>query len=641
MESRRRKMALSRLGTALILASTGVLVVGCFERTLQPVNPCTRSRTGNNIRVTSVDEVDLLFMVDNSNSMAEEQASLAVELPRLVQVLASGDLDDDGSQDFQPVRSLHIGVITSDMGVGGGFTVSSCEVPMGDDGRLINTARTSDAACTGSYPTIFEFQRGMGDAMAFAQQVGCVARTGIGGCGFEQQLEAVLKASSPSQPQEWTIPNYVPPLFVNRTSGHADGANAGFIRPNSALAIIMVTDEEDCSASDVEIFNQDSTTYGGVDLNLRCSVFGRMDPSPIHPIERYIDGVDGQSGLLGLRQNPNLLIFAGIVGVPVESVPEPSAIDYDAILAHPLMQEMEDPTTPGRLVPSCNVPGLGTAFPPRRIVSVARGIEAAGGSATIQSICQDSFTGALDAIISKIASALGGACLPRELNTDAQGRVQCDVFEILPDGMSCEGLDGRTADGTLDVNGAVRQRCKVTQVGPSGAAAGMSGWWYETAENAMEDSNLTMVCPNGPRRIAFAGINPITNSEIRLECLQTILPGSATDITIGAFCDPVAATDTCASGSSPNRTVPLACDAAERTCAVPCGNTENSMLPGDTTRCTSAGLLGDVCDTRSWREVVGLDDQNISEEERARRMSAIPAGMEDMPHNFCVNPTCI
>jgi hypothetical protein len=219
--------------------------------------------------------------------------------------------------------------------------------------------------------------------------------------------------------------------------------------------------------------------------------------------------------------------------------------------------------------------------------------------------------------------------------------VQCDVFEILPQEMSCEGLEGRTPDGTVDVNGVVRERCKVTQVGPDGAAAGTPGWWYETAENAMSGSNLTMVCPNDPRRIAFANITPITNSEIRLECLQTILPGSASDVTIGAFCDPAAATDTCAAGSSPNRTVALACDAADRTCGVSCGDPANPSTVGDTTRCTSAGLLGDVCDTRPWRDVVGLDAEGISDEERARRMSAIPAGMEDMPHNFCVNPTCI
>lgn len=355
-----------------------------------------------------VDEVDLLLMVDNSNSMSEEQALLTSELPRFVYMLASGDADGDGDQEFQPVRSLHIGVVTSDMGVGG-FTIPSCEAPMGDDGRLLNMHRGSDPACTGPYPSIFEFQRGIDGPTEFAQQVGCVARTGTSGCGFEQQLDAVLKAISPSYPQDWTIPSYVPPEFFNRTSGHADLANAGFVRPNSALAIIMVTDEEDCSAADPDLFNPDSITYGGAPLNLRCSIYDEAR----HPIARYIRGADGQSGLLGLRRHPNRLIFAGIVGVPVESVPDPSAIDYAAILNHPLMQEGTDPSSPERLIPSCNT-ARGLAFPPRRIVRVAQGIEAAGGRATIQSICHADFTGALEAIVRETVPALEGTCSTRE-----------------------------------------------------------------------------------------------------------------------------------------------------------------------------------------------------------------------------------
>ena len=38
-----------------------------------------------------IDKVDLLFVVDNSGSMREEQASLRAQFPRLVDVLTSGD----------------------------------------------------------------------------------------------------------------------------------------------------------------------------------------------------------------------------------------------------------------------------------------------------------------------------------------------------------------------------------------------------------------------------------------------------------------------------------------------------------------------------------------------------------------------
>ncbi|HEV3485648.1 MAG TPA: hypothetical protein VG106_09590, partial [Vicinamibacterales bacterium] len=54
---------------------------------------------------------------------------------------------------------------------------------------------------------------------------------GTGGCGFEQQLEAVLKALSPASPTAWTAAGYVAPTFFAGSTGHALGANAGFVRP--------------------------------------------------------------------------------------------------------------------------------------------------------------------------------------------------------------------------------------------------------------------------------------------------------------------------------------------------------------------------------------------------------------------------
>ena len=358
------------------------------------------------------DELDLLFMIDNSNSMAEEQASLTSELPRLVRVLASGDRNGDGAADFTPIRSLHVGVTTSDMGTGG-FAVPTCGSgtfgnALGDDGVLITRGRTELTGCGATYPAIFEFQADAAgaDPDAFANDVACVATTGTGGCGFEQQLDAVLKALSPSAPQEWTVAGYSPPIFHAGTRGHAVGRNAGFVRPGSILATLLVTDEEDCSVTNPGLFDPDSATFGGTDLNLRCFSF----PSELHPVERYVGGASGTSGLLGLRRHPAHLIFGAIVGVPIETVTDASGNplaepDYAVILGHPQMQESIDPAIPTRLRPSCNVPGRGLAFPPRRIVSVAEALDRAGANVMLQSICQESFSGPIDALIDDVAAA--------------------------------------------------------------------------------------------------------------------------------------------------------------------------------------------------------------------------------------------
>src|SRR3954462_2244530 len=108
-----------RLSTANFLSSwslaCGVLLAGCPDYDLAALAPCTQGveRASNTQR--GPNQVDLLFVVDNSGSMAEEQATLGKELPRLVKVLTSGDLEGDGEQDFKPV-DLHFGVVSTDLG---------------------------------------------------------------------------------------------------------------------------------------------------------------------------------------------------------------------------------------------------------------------------------------------------------------------------------------------------------------------------------------------------------------------------------------------------------------------------------------------------------------------------------------------
>jgi hypothetical protein len=86
------------------------------------------------------------------------------------------------------------------------------------------------------------------------------------------------------------------------------------------------------------------------------------------------------------------------VGVPLEAVGD----DFVAILAHPDMQEEIDPAAPGRLRPSCNEPGAGLAYAPRRIVDVGRELDGRGAHVTIQSACQTDFTPAIDALLALV-----------------------------------------------------------------------------------------------------------------------------------------------------------------------------------------------------------------------------------------------
>ncbi|MCB9596448.1 MAG: hypothetical protein H6719_27240 [Sandaracinaceae bacterium] len=592
---------------------TAILLTACIEREGRPLSPCTSVTLEQEVTLDNVDEVDLLFLVDNSFSMSQEQASLITELPRIVDILASGDFDQDGDgpgdgemndPDFEPVRSLHIGVITPDMGTGG-YPVMSCREPdFGDDGTLLTRGRTDIAGCMASYPPFFTFEPASGSSPAdFARDVACVATTGTDGCGFEQQLEAMLKALSPSAPTSWTADGYAPPTFFRSTYGHADLVNDGFIRPNSVLAIIPLTDEEDCSARDPALFDA-SGPYSASNPNLRCFA----SPEALHPIDRYVDG------LLALRRDRSHLVYAPIVGIPEDLVPAAGEspdwdrlISDDPALRDDRMEERVDPTSGTRLVPSCNVPGRGEAYPPIRMLRVAQRLEEAGVGVTAQSICQESFQGALTRIIDLVRVALNQGCLPRELNLEADGSVSCDVLTVMPDGMGCAAMPGaepRTNGGGPVVEDG-RAVCVVPQVVPSERTEGSPppgdvGWFYDT------------FTPEGrascDQRIAFT-VQPPTGATVRLECYQAVPEGSG-EVHVGTFCEPGEAGNAlCATGGEA-----LTCDPVTRACGVPCSTSAD---------CRGAGLVGFDCDGRA----VGDVDP------------AHHAG-DPTPYGYCTNPTC-
>jgi hypothetical protein len=340
----------------------------------------------------AVPSLDMLFVVDNSNSMAEEQQNLARQLPRVARAVASGDLDADGTQDFPAVGSLHLAIVSTDMGTGG-FRVPTCvEHNFGDDGILRTDGQGSIPRCDRSYPAVHTFDAGdpLADPDEFAANVACVSTLGTGGCGFEQPLEAMLKALTPST---------MSTRFQMGTPGHGDGLNAGFLRDRSVVAVVHFTDENDCSAHDPELFNPSTSIYTG-DLNLRCF----SHDSAIHPVSRYVNG------LLAVRPRPQELVFGVIAGIPPEIVGDGAHPDFDAILDDRMMQERIDHGSFGGLEPSCDVPELGRAYPPRRLVETARDLDAVGAAAVLHSICSDDYTPAVDAILSRVARRIAGSC---------------------------------------------------------------------------------------------------------------------------------------------------------------------------------------------------------------------------------------
>jgi len=329
-------------------------------------------------------ELDVLLSVDSSNSMTEEQSKLASQIPHIARVFATGDIDGDGVQDVPAVRSVRIGTVSADLGTGG-HVVPTCErAEFGDDGILTTNGRTAISGCLASYPAWAELGAGASpsDVDAFVSQVTCTAQLGTGGCGFEQQLESVVKAVTPSTS---------PLVFYGGTSGQADRANAGFLRPDAILATLILTDENDCSAVDPDLFNPSSATYGSTDLNLRCFNY----PAALHDTSRFADA------LRSSRADPRDVVFGLIGGVP----PDLAGADPRAILADPRMIEHVDPASPNRVEPTC-VSSTGIAMPASRLVEVAGQLP----GSTVHSICADDFTPAIDAILRRVADRVSGSC---------------------------------------------------------------------------------------------------------------------------------------------------------------------------------------------------------------------------------------
>jgi hypothetical protein len=315
--------------------------------------------------------VDILVVVDNSMSMAEEQARLVENFPKLIEGLLDPATDDE------PVTDLHLGVVSTDMGTGG-YTVDTCHDPVdGDDGILQNNPTSLITDCEASYPEFLSYDSDTPDAdliswltLGFA----CIATLGIDGCGFEQQLEAARKA----------------------LIDHAEGPNSGFLRPDSILAVLFLSDEDDCSvaAGQERIFDVTDSSLGG--MNLRC----HNHPEMLVPHTSY------RTDFGSLRANPVDLLLGFIVGVPQDDVCEGSGNRLGECLDHPDMHERVDPVSGNRLVPSCESSGAGTqAYPARRFVEVAVDF---GAQSYVQSICDTDFSPTVDWLMTSIQTVAGG-----------------------------------------------------------------------------------------------------------------------------------------------------------------------------------------------------------------------------------------
>jgi hypothetical protein len=525
----------TRLAAAVCLLATGCLAdplldLGYTDPILEECS--TTCYEAHKNKIPSRLSIDILVVVDNSISMAEEQANLATEMQGFLRNLLIPPIDPaTGSPLHIPVKDIHIGVISTDMGTGG-YHVETCTDPVdGDDGILQHASSPIVGWCDPAYPNYLSYEFDEPDEEAIdklARDFGCIATLGMDGCGFEQPLKAVLKA----------------------LTTHADRANAGFLRPDSILAVVFLTDEDDCSvaAGHEEIFDTTRSDLGH--LNLRCF----HNPHMAEPIETYVEA------FRELRPDPGSLIMTFIGGVPPDPMCEGFGDEIPHCLAHPDMIENVDPVSRTRLEPACTT-SVGLGMPARRLVKLAQEM---GSSALVRSICTGDYRPALDDLTHWMHwrffpfIAYGDPLLGRDPDNPCLCRTRCKLVEMLsndrpcPPGKPCV----RSASGAcrVDRDGEIfRSLCTIPEIGtltsrcdvecidrdmthaPNTSAG--AGWWYMGQSWMSEDGYRF----TEPTYLYTEGMEPDEGSVLYRTCEECLGPPRlppASGGTIGTPCSP-------------------------------------------------------------------------------------------------------
>jgi hypothetical protein len=260
-----------------------VVSAGCMDRPVAPQQPST-SRIGTQIyRASRINKIDLLFMIDNSMSMADKQEILAAAVPDLVKRFTQPRcLDADGnvvagnadgtcragsSREFDPIEDIHVGVITSSLG---GRGADQCEESAGhkkDMAHLVTRASAGGSVKTYEDkgfifwdPSQKGKPPGERSATALIEDFTEIVRgAGQDGCGYEASLEAWYRFLVDPAPYLQMVPVSCDPANnpADRSCRAPQGVDeplllqrSNFLRQDSLVAIIMLSDENDCSLVD-------------------------------------------------------------------------------------------------------------------------------------------------------------------------------------------------------------------------------------------------------------------------------------------------------------------------------------------------------------------------------------------------------
>ena len=192
-------------------------------------------------------DVDLLFVLDDSVGSEAMQSTLQGAFPDFLQTL--GALPSG-------MPDLHIGVISTDLGTQGaldptwGPSIGAGPGLCAEEGKAGNLLGSTSV--TGSF--ISDLDAGDGTRSTnytgtLTEAFTSISSLGGDGCGIEQPLQAAVRALGNNP------------------------ANAGFLRDDANLAVILLTNEDDCSLARSALLAPNTDTLGPLQ-SFRCTRFG-------------------------------------------------------------------------------------------------------------------------------------------------------------------------------------------------------------------------------------------------------------------------------------------------------------------------------------------------------------------------------
>lgn len=201
--------------------------------------------------------------------------------------------------------SLHVGVVSADLGTGD-VQVEGC-TPDGDDARLLTSGCDGVTAPYLEDLPLRDGQRARNYSGGLDDRLGCVTALAPRACAIAQPLEAMRRALDPAR-------------------------NPGFRRDDATLMVILVSDRDDCSVRDPDVFAAPGTL---AQRQFRCTSHGLVcdedlatvgekhgcapnDASPyLHGVDEYADLLAGASALVAVIAGPAApLVVTGAADAP-------------------------------------------------------------------------------------------------------------------------------------------------------------------------------------------------------------------------------------------------------------------------------------------------------------------------------------